>query len=105
MKFVGIGFDVIIGVVVPGDGIEARAFGLALSHDSIGHTNNRAGVHAPTQVGEDGPIGTEFAPHRCGKHCAEVLFIFGVSAIANSLTWIEVPIFPDGLLSGLEKDK
>ena len=47
MEFVEIRLEVIVGVVVPGDGVHARAIGLATSHDEVGHANNRAGVHAP----------------------------------------------------------
>ncbi len=98
VEFVGIRFDVIVGVVEPGDGVQAGAFGLALGDDGVGHADDGGRVHAATEFGEDGTVGAESALDGLRKDAAEVLFVFSVGSVADSLTRIEIPILADIVL-------
>src|SRR6266851_6765804 len=88
------------GVVVVGDGVEARGFGGAAGDDGVRHAHDGGGVHAPAELGEDGAVRAEPAPDGFGEDAAEVLFVFGVSAVTDSLAGLEIPILADGVLSG-----
>ena len=103
MEFVGVGFEVVVRVVEPGDGVEARAFGGTAGDDDIGHADDGRGVHAAAEFGENRPIGAESALDGCGQGRAEVFFVFGVRAVANALARIKIPIFADGVLSWSEE--
>src|SRR5271155_4286793 len=98
--FIGVGFEVVVGVIEPGDSVEALAFGGGAGNDGVRHTDDGRRVHAPAELSEDGAVGAESALDGCGQGGAEVLFVFGVGAIANALSGIEVPIFADNVLSG-----
>ena len=91
-ELVCIGFNIVVGIVVPGDGVKTRAFGLAASDDKIGHANDGGGVHATAEIGNDGTVGAEITPDGCREGYAEVLLVFSVSAIANSFFCVEVPV-------------
>ena len=93
----------VVRVVEPRDGVEAWAFGSAAGDDRIRHADDGGGVHAAAELGEDGSIGAESALDGCGEGGAEVFFVFGVRAVADSLARIKVPIFADDVLSGSEK--
>ena len=103
VEFVRVGFEVVVGVVEPRDGIEARAFGGAAGDDGIGHADDGRGVHAAAEFGEDRAVGAEAALDGCGEDGAEVLFVFGVGAVADAFAWIKIPIFADDVLSGSEE--
>ena len=90
------------GVVVVGDGVEARGFGGAAGDDGVGHADDGGGVHAAAEFGEDGAVGAEPAPHGFGENGAEMLFVFGVGAVTDSFARIEIPILADGVLSRCE---
>src|SRR5215472_14807572 len=47
-EFIGLRLEMIIGVVVPGDGIETRARGLIEGKQLVGYADNRSGVQAAT---------------------------------------------------------
>src|ERR1700729_3289933 len=99
VEFVGVGFEVVVGVVEPGDGVEARAFGSAAGDHDIRHTNYGRGVHAAGQFGEDGAVGAEAALDGCAQGGAKVFFVFSVGAVADVLARIKIPIFADDVLS------
>ena len=73
------------GVVVVGDGIEARSFGGAAGDDGIGHADDGRGVPATAELGENGSIGTKFALDGFCEDGAEVLFVFGIGAVTDFL--------------------
>ena len=98
MEFVRVGFEVVVGVVEPGDGVEAWAFGFAAGDDGIRHADDGGGVHAAAEFGEDGAVGAESALDGCGQDGAEVFFVFGVGAVADALARIEIPILADDVL-------
>src|SRR6266403_3422421 len=100
---VPVGFDVVVSVVVPRDRVEARGFGGAAGNDDIGHADDGGGVHAATEFGEDRAIGTDTTLEGRGEDAAEVLLVFGVGAVTDSLVRIEIPILTDGVLSGPEE--
>ena len=91
------------GVVVVGNGVEARCLSGAASNDSVGHTDDGGGVPAATQLREDGAIGTEFAPDGCCEDAAEVLFVFGVRSVTDFLFWIEIPILAYSIFPGSQE--
>jgi len=103
VEFVGIGFEVVEGVVEPGDGVETGAFGSASSDDGIGYADDRGRVHAAAEFGKHGSVGAEAALHGCCEGGAEVFLVFGVGAVADALAGIEVPIFAGDVLSRSEK--
>ena len=70
---------------------------------SIGHADDGRGVHAAAELGENRAIGAEAALDGCGQDRAEVFFVFGIRAVADSLARIEIPILADGVLSGSEE--
>src|SRR5207253_10676250 len=88
-----------LGVVVVGQGIEARSFGGASDDDGVRHANDGRGVHAPAELREDGAVGTEPAADSFAEDGAEMLFVFDVRAVANSLTRVEIPILANSVLS------
>src|SRR5260370_15704954 len=88
------------GIVVVGDGVEARSFGDTAGDDAIRHTNDGGGVPATTELGEDRAIGTESSLDGFREDGAEVLFIFGVGAVTDFLPGIKIPILADDVLSG-----
>ena len=71
------------------------------SHDQISHADNGRGVHAAAEFGEDGTVGAEPTLHRCSKGGAKVFFVFGVGAVANAFTGIELPIFADNVVCAM----
>ena len=91
------------GVVIVGDGIEARRVGGATGDDGIGHANDGRGVPATAELGENGSIGTKFALDGCGENGAEMFFVFGISAVTDFLLWIEIPILAHSVFSGSEE--
>ena len=112
VEFVGIGLEVFVEVSEPGDGVEARAVNRgngewrvasasvgSYSHNEVGHADDRRGVHAAAEFGEDGAVGAEAASHRCSEGGAEVFFVFGVCTVADSLAWIKIPILTDDVFS------
>ena len=101
--FVPIRFDVVVGVVVPRDGVEARGFGDAAGDDGIRHADDGRRVHAAAEFGEDGAIGAEPALNGLCEDYAEVLFVFGVGAVADFFSWIEIPVFVDCVGAGSEE--
>src|SRR6266849_4410789 len=82
--FVPVGF----GVVVVGDGIEALGFGGAVGDDGVRHADDGGGVHAAAKFGENGAVRTEPAADSFGEDGSEMLFVFGVGAVTDSLGWI-----------------
>ena len=70
-----------------------------MGDDSVGHADDGGGVHAATKFSEDGTIGAEPAADGFAEDGAEVLFVFGIRAITDSLGGIKIPIFADGLFS------
>ncbi len=86
------------GVVVVGDGVEPRGFGGAAGDDGIRHADDGGGVHAAAELGEDGAVGAESAADGFSEDGAEVLFVFGVRAVTDSLAGIEIPILADRVL-------
>jgi hypothetical protein len=98
VEFVGIGFEVVVGVIEPGDGVEAGTVGLALGDDYIRHANDGRRVHAAGEFGEDRTVGAEAAVDRRGQGGAEVFFVFGIVVIADALARIKIPIFSDDVL-------
>ena len=97
VEFIGVGFQVVVGVVEPGDCVEALAFGGA-ANDGVRHTDDGRRVHATAELGEDGAIGAEAALDSCGQGGAEMFFVFGVGAVADALARIKIPIFSDDVL-------
>ena len=97
--FVPVGF----GVVVVGHRIQARGFGAATGDDPIGHANDGGGVPPAAKFGEHRSIGTEFMLNGLREDSAEVLLVFGVGAVTDTLGGIEIPIFADRVLSGAEQ--
>src|SRR6266571_1942863 len=79
----------VVGVVVPGDSVEARSFGAAAGDDDVGHANDGGGVHASAEVSEDRAVGTEPALDGFREESAEMLFVFGVGAITDFLGRME----------------
>ena len=98
--FVPIRCDLIGGVIVPGDGVEARSLGTSACDDGIGHADDGGRIHAAAELGEDGSIGTEPALDGFRKDGAEVLFVFSVSVVTDFLSRVKIPILADGVLSG-----
>ena len=97
MELVCIRFDMIVGIIEPGDGIQAWAFAVAVGYDIVCYANNRRGVHAAAEFGENRAIRTKSALDSFGEKGAELLFVFGVFVIADCFTWIEVPILADSV--------
>ena len=83
------------GVVVVGDGVEARGFGVAAGDDGVRHADDGGGVHAAAEFGEDGAVGAEPAADGFSEDGAEVLFVFGVGAVTDSLARIKIPVLAD----------
>src|SRR6266403_216900 len=91
------------GVVVVGDSVEARGFAAAAGEDGIRHADDGRRVPPATKFGEDRAIGTETALDGRGEDAAEVLFVFRIRAVMDSLVRIEIPILTDGVVSGPKK--
>src|SRR6266849_5850398 len=91
------------GVVVVGDGVEARGFGGAAGDDGIRHAHDGGGVHAAAELGEDGAVGAEAAADGFGEDGSEVLLVFGVGAVADSLAGIKIPVLANGLFPRTEE--
>ena len=87
------------GVVVVGDGVEARGFSGPAGDDGVGHADDGGGVHAAAELGEDGTVGTEPATDGFAEDGAEVFFVFGVAAVTDFVDGIEIPILGDGVLA------
>src|ERR1700686_4828255 len=60
------------GVVVVGDGVEARSLGDSTRDDGIGHTDDGGRVPAAAQFSQDGAIRAEAALDGLGEYGAEV---------------------------------
>ena len=95
VEFVPVGFEVVVGVVEPGDGVETGAFGSASRDDGIGYADDGGRVHAAAEFGKDRAVGAEAAFHGCCEGEAKVFFVFGVGAIADALARIKIPILTD----------
>src|SRR5260370_3592634 len=59
------------GVVVPGDGVEARGFGFATSDDGVSHADDGGGVPAAAQLSKYGAIGAKPTPDGGGADRCE----------------------------------
>src|SRR6266404_3730227 len=94
-----------IGIFVPGDGVEAWALGGAAGVNPIRHAHDGGRVHAAAELGKDGAVGAKPALDSLRKYSAEVLFVFGIGAVADSLGGIEIPKLADGVFSGPEENK
>ena len=103
MEFVGVGFEVVVRVIEPRDGVKPRAFGVAARDDDISHADDGGGVHAAAELGEDRAVGAEAALDGSGQGGAEVFFVFSVGTVADSPARIEIPILADDVLSGSEE--
>ena len=88
-----------LGVVVAGDGVEARSFGGSARDDGVRHAHDGGGVHAAAKLSQDGTVGAEPAADGFAEDGAEVLFVFGVGSVTDFVGGIEIPILGDGLLS------
>src|ERR1700733_5068264 len=93
------------GVVIVGNGIEARCVAVAAGDDLVGHTDNGRRVPAATEFGKNGLMGTKFSLDSRGKHSTEVFFVFGVGAVTDPVPRVEIPILAYSLVSGPETDK
>src|SRR5205807_10028544 len=93
--FVPIGF----GVIVVGNGVKTRAFGLASCNRGIGHTHDGRRVSATAEFCKDRPIGTEFSFHRLCNDGTKGLLVLGVSAVADILARMEMLILADSMAS------
>src|SRR6266481_6224204 len=87
------------GVVVVGDGIKPRRFGSSAGDDGVRHADDGRRVHAAAQFREDGAVRTEPAQDAFTEDGAEVLFVFSVGAVTDSLAGLKIPELTDGLLS------
>lgn len=94
-----------LGVGVVGESVEARSFGSAAGDYGVRQADDGRGVHAAAQLRDDGAVGTEPPADGFGKDRAEMLFIFGVGAVPDSLARIEIPILADGVLSRPYEDE
>ena len=92
-------------IIVERDGIETRAFRLALRYDHVGHADDRRRIPPAAEFGKYRRVTTEPALNGFGKRRAEMLLIFGVASISNCLRRIEVPEPVDLMFSGLNKDR
>src|ERR1700722_2564232 len=105
VEFVGVGFDVVVGIVEPGDSVEARAFGGAAGDEQVPHADDGGRVHAAAEFRKHRSVGAEAALDGSGQGGAEVFFVFVVGAVADALAWIKIPIFADDVLSGPEEHR
>src|SRR5437016_5824743 len=80
------------GVVIIRERVEARRLCDATGDDGVRHANNRGGVHAAAQLSENGTVGPKPAADGFGKERAEMLLVFAVCLIMDSLVGIELPI-------------
>src|SRR5258707_15652128 len=85
------------GVVVVGECVEAWGFGGAAGDDGVRHAHDGGRIHAPAQLGEHGAVRAEPAADGFTEDGAEVLFIFGVSTVTDTLARIEIPILVNGM--------
>ena len=85
------------GVVVVGESVEARGLGGAAGDDGVRHAYDGGGIHAAAEFGEDGAVRAETAADSFGEDEAEMLFVFGVGAVTDSVVSIEIPIFADAV--------
>src|SRR5713101_1750755 len=93
-----------LGVVKVGDGIEARGFGGAAGNNGVRHADDGRRIHAATQLGEDGAVRAEPAAHGFTEDGSEMLFVFPIGPVTDSLVRIEIPVLSDGVLSGPYED-
>src|SRR5713226_4734980 len=91
------------GVVVVGEGVEARGLGGTAGDDRVRHAHDGGGVHATAQLRKDGAVRAEPAANGFTEDGAEALFVFGVGTVADSFVWIKIPILADRMLSGSEQ--
>src|SRR5260370_31066464 len=81
-----------VGVVVVGGGVEGRGLGSAAGDDGVRHAHDGGGVHAAAQLRKDGAVRAEPAADGFTEDGAEVLFVFGVGAVTDSLTRTKIPV-------------
>src|SRR6266404_3991830 len=86
------------GVVVVGDSVEPPSFGVSAGDDGVCDTNDGGRIHAAAEFGEYGTVRTQPSPHRLPENNSEVLFKFRISAVADLLLRIEIPILADRVL-------
>src|SRR5205807_1902731 len=92
-------------VVVVRDRVEARCFGGTAGHDSVCHAHDGGGVHAATQLCEDGTVRAEPAADSFAEDPPKVLFVFSIDAVTDSFLRIEIPILADHMPSRPYKDR
>src|SRR6267154_1320367 len=93
------------GIVVIRKCVEARGFCGCASDDGVGHADDGGGVHAAAKLREDWTVGTQTATNGLAKNCAEVLLVFSVGAVTDSLVRVKIPILRDGVSSRSEHDE
>src|ERR1700756_1203016 len=87
------------GIIIVGDGVEARRIGGSPGDDIVGHGYNRRGVYAAAEFSEDGAVRAQPAADGLAEDAAEVFFEFGVGSVADFLVRIKIPIPANGMLS------
>ena len=92
------------GVMVVRQSIKPRRLVCVAVDNAIRHADDGGGIHAAAQLREDGTVGAESASDAFGEDGAEVLFVLGIAGIADLLAWIEIPVFPDSVLSRPDRD-
>ena len=80
-----------LGLVVVGEGVEARRFRSFFRQNVVRHADNRRRVQATAQFGEDRRIRTQSALNGLPEDVAEVLFIFRIRLVANARRRAKAP--------------
>src|SRR5439155_15858776 len=84
---------------------KARSFGGATSDHRFRHADDGGGVHAATQLCEDGTVRAEPAADSFAEDPPKVLFVFSIDAVTDSFLRIEIPILADHMPSRPYKDR
>ena len=98
VEFVRLRFQVIVGIVIPGNGVEARALGFAARQNGVGGADDRRGIQAAAEFRKNGAIGAQSAADSSGKKSAEMLSELHIGAIADFLGGIEIPVLANNMI-------
>src|SRR6266576_2002527 len=79
-------------VVIVGQRVKPGSPREPTSDDVVVDTNDRRGIHTPTEFGSNGSIREEASPDRLTENHSEALLVLAIIAIFNGFLRVEVPV-------------
>src|SRR5258708_12468802 len=91
--------------VIEGNRVQPGSFRFASGEDVVRHANDRRGIQPPAQFSENRRVRTQPAADCLVENVTEVLFVFLVSLVSDSLLRLKSPITVHRLFSILHAHK